>query len=400
MEQMDAFQRAAGSVLLVSAEIAAELRQKQMEEQERELKKMEAEQSEMNEQSRASKKMRANRYIRDLEEIKFGAPPERADLHRLFNPDQVRAAARAAILGNAEDDRRQRTLEIVQQLADSGTFRRIRRLPENWADRVSRLEDMFPNMAEPLRFLRSMFSLSAAGDGFLHFPPMALDGPPGVGKTFFCSILAETFGTELKIMRIEQQQDGCGLTGSSQFWANTHPGLVFESLVQSRFANEIFIIDEIDKAAGDARYNPLAGLFQLLEPETAKSFADLSYPWLKMDASRILWVATSNAIDQVPQPIQSRLRVFSIPAPSPEESRGIVRRMYEQECRKRLPCTEMGPLSDEVIDRLSFVPPRRIRLALTEAIGMALSYGRHILEVSDIQERGSSKRGIGFLTSN
>lgn len=399
MENKDLFQKAGSAGLWMPDEIVQELRQKKQEEAEREFKQMQADARKAEQQSHSSNSTASRRFVKTLEKIQFAAPGANAGLHLLFDPDKVRAAAKHAILANAEDDRRHRIVEIVQQLADKGTVRPIQQLPEDWPVRIAKLEENFPNMAELLNSLRYQFALAQNGDGYFQFPPLALNGPPGVGKTYFCSALAEAFNSEVKVLRIEQQQDGSGLTGSSQFWANTHPGQIFENLLHSRFANSIFIVDEIDKVGGDGRFDPLSGLYQLLEPESAKAFADLSYPWLKMDASRILWVATLNEIERVPMPIQSRMRVFNVAPPTPEESRGIVRRIYQQECRKRVPGIEMEPLLDSVVDRLCAVPPRRIRLALAESIGRALFHGRRHLEVDDVRELGSVKRSIGFLNS-
>ena len=60
------------------------------------------------------------------------------------------------------------------------------------------------------------------------------------------------------------------LSGASSQWKGAKPGKVFESLVDGRYANPVIVIDEIDKAASDAQYDPLGSLYSLLEHDTAR----------------------------------------------------------------------------------------------------------------------------------
>jgi hypothetical protein len=44
--------------------------------------------------------------------------------------------------------------------------------------------------------------------------------------------------------------------------------------VRGQFANPVIVLDEVEKATGSSQSDPLAALYQLLEPETASTFRD------------------------------------------------------------------------------------------------------------------------------
>ena len=62
------------------------------------------------------------------------------------------------------------------------------------------------------------------------------------------------------------------------------------------------MLDEVDKAGGDHRYDPMGALYGLLERDTAVHFRD-EFIDVDMDASHILWVATANNESAIPEPI-------------------------------------------------------------------------------------------------
>jgi ATP-dependent Lon protease len=198
---------------------------------------------------------------------------------------------------------------------------------------------------------------------------------------------------------METAQSNSQLAGSDEFWANSKPGAILELLVEGDWANPVVYVDEIDKASGGAHYDPLAALYGLLEPGTAKAFHDLSMPGIALDASRIFWILTCNATDTIPEPIMSRIRRFDVACPTPEQAARILQNIYEQiqlELNLALP---MAPLSQDVVALLARVSPRRQKQLLREAIGRALLGGRTAILCSDLRlprELGREVKRIGF----
>lgn len=317
---------------------------------------------------------------------------------RLMDVRRARLAIADAMSSTVGDEARDRLSAVMKRLANGGEYRVLSKVPSDWKSRIERLTRDFPNFREPLYYLRAMLAFSNARDGTIHFDPMLFCGPPGIGKTHFCRSLSKALGNGFRLLQMEQMQESSPLTGSSKFWSNSAPGFIYESLMYGDEANFLCLIDEVDKASS-GEFDPLAGLYGLLEKNTAREYVDQSIPWISMDASRILWVLTANVIEDIPAPIRSRLRVFSINAPTPDEMRGIVRRIFQDICQEQLGRRRLKPLGEAVIDQLMALSPRRIRPALTEGIGLALFANRRELLPEDIKERIEKRRSIGFTTS-
>ena len=60
------------------------------------------------------------------------------------------------------------------------------------------------------------------------------------------------------------------LSGASSQWNNAKPGKVATALIHGEYANPLMVLDEVDKAGGDARYDPMGPLYGLLERDTAR----------------------------------------------------------------------------------------------------------------------------------
>jgi ATP-dependent Lon protease len=160
------------------------------------------------------------------------------------------------------------------------------------------------------------------------------------------------------------------------------------------------LVDELDKASGDERYNPIGGLYQLLEKDTASRFCDQSVKDLTLDASHVSWILTANDLARVPAPILSRMVVFDVASPTPEQSMQIARRIYARERSAngwgRHFAEEM---SESVVARLGNYPPRRMRTVLRQAFGRAAIAKRGEVLPCDIgqPEKEMAKPRIGFV---
>jgi ATP-dependent Lon protease len=225
--------------------------------------------------------------------------------------------------------------------------------------------------------------------------PILLLGEPGVGKTHFAKELAWVLGTTYELVSLSSVTAGWILSGSSSQWTNAKPGKVAQALVNGEFANPLFVLDEIDKAGGDTRYDPLGALYTLLEPATARRFRD-EFIDIELDASRILWIATANEASAIPEPILSRMNVYAIERPDAEGARAIAANIYRDLLQRNHWKFEPEPRAD-VISRLGELPPRHMRNVIVDAMGTAKLDGRDHVEVRDLASGGQKiRRRIGF----
>jgi ATP-dependent Lon protease len=287
---------------------------------------------------------------------------------------------------------------LLALISKKGAVRSLRCLPEAWREILDKLQSDFPNFAEVVDYLRGQFSLGDPGEPIVTFDPFLLDGPPGVGKSFFAEELGRRLDVPCKAIRMENAQSNARLVGSDEFWSNSKPGAIFDTLMQGDIANPLFFLDEVEKAAGASRYDPISGLYSLLERATAKSFVDLSWPWLELDASHVNWILASNEVGRLPEPIRSRIRIFSIPAPTSAQGQRIVVKMFRQ-LQREISIAKDIRLTWGAVRVLSGYPPRTIKKRLREAIGRAAYEQRRHIREQDLRDMETQrpKRSIGFV---
>jgi ATP-dependent Lon protease len=194
-------------------------------------------------------------------------------------------------------------------------------------DALDPLFEECPNFDDVLDDLARYLRLAHAGDKGFNVMPILLLGGPGVGKTHFAKRLARVMQTDCELISMNALSAGFVITGSSASWRGAKCGKVAERLVRGQFANPVIVLDEVEKATGSSQSDPLAALYQLLEPETASAFRD-EFIDVDIDASQIFWVLTANSTEGIPHPLLNRMAVYEVPAPTPEQAAGIAQRMY------------------------------------------------------------------------
>jgi ATP-dependent Lon protease len=263
----------------------------------------------------------------------------------------------------------------------------------------SALEPLYedcPNFTEVLDDLSRYLGLALAGGSGFNVMPVLLLGDPGVGKTHFGKRLAAVLGTEFEFISMNALSAGFVITGSSSTWKGAKCGKVAERLVRGRYANPVVLLDEVEKATGSTQSDPLAALYQLLEPETSRAFHD-EFIDVDLDASHVFWVLTANSLEGIPSALLSRMAIYEVPSPTPEQAAGIAQRVYAGLLRE-LKLQNMGSdLPDNVLDKLSDISPREMRKILLDGLGFAVAARRSGLLPEDIRLKPDPcKRKIGF----
>jgi ATP-dependent Lon protease len=263
-------------------------------------------------------------------------------------------------------------------------------------DALDPLFDECPNFDEVLGDLARYLRLAHAGDSGFNVMPILLLGGPGVGKTHFAKRLARVMQTECELISMNALTAGFVITGSSASWRGAKCGKVAERLVRGQFANPVVVLDEVEKASGSSQSDPLAALYQLLEPETSRSFRD-EFIDVDIDASQIFWVLTANSTEGIPHPLLNRMAVYEVPAPTPEQAAGIAQRIYVGLLRElNLPGFE-HTLADAVLAKLAAVSPRDLRKTLLDSLGYAVAAQRDHVITDDIRLKATPGKGrIGF----
>jgi ATP-dependent Lon protease len=252
-----------------------------------------------------------------------------------------------------------------------------------------------PNFADVTDELRKSLALALSGNEPVQFTPILLLGEPGIGKTHFARRLAQLLGTGYEFVSMSSLTAGWILSGASSQWNNAKAGKVATALIEGDYANPLIVLDEVDKAGGDSRYDPMGALYSLLEHDTAKAFRD-EFVDIDMDASNVLWIATANDESRLPEPILNRMNVYEVPRPDAEQTRGIAARLYAEIIAEHSWGFDPDP-AEIVLDKLADLPPRDMRKQLMSAFGNARLDGRDTLRIDDFPgERRSKQRKMGF----
>lgn len=290
---------------------------------------------------------------------------------------------------------REREKDLLEQVSKRASSRPLACYGENYLAGLDALQARFPNFQEFIEFLRKRYHLSRLkGDPApVVLPPVLLDGPPGVGKTVFVKELAKLWKTGFEAIDMASAQTNAALCGLDHIFINSRPGALFTSLVlEGETANPVIFLDELEKARGDERYNCHNALLNLLQKHSAEKFKDLSLPGLPINASHVLWVATSNSIDPLSKPLLDRLTVFSIPAPAQEQSRIIVRSVYQKLREENDWGSVMKELDEPVVECLLDRTPRQMYQALEDACANAAEQQRTYLLPEDVPPQAQSSR--------
>ena len=259
------------------------------------------------------------------------------------------------------------------------------------------LYDLLPNFTEVLDDVKRHVALSQDCRDGLEITPTLLLGMPGIGKTHFAKQLAQLLGTGMSLVPMSSMTAGWLLSGSSSQWKGARPGKVFEALVDGAYANPVIVVDEIDKASGDAQYDPLGALYGLLEHDTAACFTD-EFADIPIDASQVIWITTANDPRGIPEPILNRMNVFEIQAPNPEQARVIALNLYKSIRSEHDWGKHFRDLpSADVLDALAAMPPREMRRALMTGFGNARIAKREDLAADHLPKPEQGKSRIGFV---
>ncbi|MFN8010727.1 MAG: endopeptidase La [Holophagaceae bacterium] len=221
----------------------------------------------------------------------------------------------------------------------------------------------------------------------LRGPILCLVGPPGVGKTSLARSIARALNRPFVRMALGGVRDEAEIRGHRRTYIGSMPGRIISLMKKAGTRNPLLLLDEIDKMGSDWRGDPSSALLEVLDPEQNHAFQD-HYLDVGYDLGQVLFIATANVRDAIPDPLEDRLEILDLSGYTLKEKRAIAESHLLPKALERHGLTDLGiTFTGEALEKLvqDYTREAGVRQMEREISSVLRKLARHSLQPGRVE---------------